>query len=45
MTRIMGTLQEDVCTFVTVSRSFLFRMRNVSDKNMLRKSNYTLYVQ
>jgi hypothetical protein len=28
----MGTLHEDVCIFVTVSRSVLLRMKNVLDK-------------
>jgi len=27
-----GTLHEDLCTFVTISRSFLLRMRNVSNQ-------------
>jgi len=32
LTRIMGTLLEDLCTFVTIDRSFLLSVRNVSDK-------------
>jgi len=28
----MGTLHEDQYTFLIISRSFLLRMRNVSDK-------------
>ena len=28
----MGILREDVRTFMTISRSFLFRMRNVANK-------------
>ena len=32
MTRIMGTLQEGVCTFMTLSCWILFRMRNVQTK-------------
>ena len=31
MTRITGTLHEDQYTFCIISRSFLLRMRNVSD--------------
>ena len=30
--RKMGTLHEDLCTFMITSRSFLLIMRNVSDK-------------
>jgi hypothetical protein len=33
VTRITGTLHEDLCTFVIVSRRILLRMRNVSDKS------------
>ena len=32
LTRIMGTLREDQCTFM-ISRSVLLRMRNVADKS------------
>jgi hypothetical protein len=32
VTRITGTLHEDQYTFVTISRSVLLKMRNVSDK-------------
>jgi hypothetical protein len=32
MTRITGTLHEDVCTFIIAFRWSLLRMRNVSDK-------------
>ena len=28
----MGTLREHECTFLIITRSFLLRMRNVSDK-------------
>jgi len=31
--RITGTLHEDQCTFFVISRSFLLRMRNVSNNN------------
>ena len=32
LTRITGTLHEDPCSLMIISRSFLLRMRNVSDK-------------
>jgi hypothetical protein len=32
LTRIIGTLDEDVCTFMALSRCIRYRMRNVSDK-------------
>jgi hypothetical protein len=32
MRRIRGNVPEDVCKFVIISRSFLVRMRNISDK-------------
>jgi hypothetical protein len=32
MTRITGTLHEDLCTFVIISRWILLRIRNFSDK-------------
>ena len=32
LTRITGTLHEDLCTFMIISHSVLLRMRNVSDK-------------
>jgi hypothetical protein len=40
----MGTLHEDVCTFMTVSRWILLRMRNISD-NIYREDQNTFYVQ
>jgi hypothetical protein len=42
LTRITGTLPEDQYTFLIVSRSVLFRMRNVSDKSC-RENQNTLY--
>ena len=39
MTRIMGTLHEDLCTFMIISHSFLLRMRNVSDKRLRESQN------
>ena len=38
------TLHEDLCPFVTISRSTLFRMRNVSDK-ICKGNQNTFYVQ
>jgi hypothetical protein len=32
LTRITGTLHEDLCTFIVISRSILLSMRNLSDK-------------
>jgi hypothetical protein len=32
MTRITGTLHEDVCTFMTIPRSLILRLTNVSEK-------------
>jgi hypothetical protein len=40
LTRITGTLQEAVSTFITISRSVLFRMRTVSDKSR-RENQHT----
>ena len=37
----MGTLHEDVLTFMTISRCFLHRMKNVSSKSC-RENQYTL---
>jgi hypothetical protein len=38
MTRIGGTLREDLCIFM-ISRSILFRMRNVLDKSCRENQN------
>ena len=35
----MGTLYEDLHTFVIISRSFILRMRNVSDKSCTENEN------
>ena len=43
MTTVTGTLHEDQYTFLITSRSFLFGMRNVSDKNCSENEN-TLFV-
>jgi len=45
MTRLKDTLPEDQYTFSIISRSFLFRMRNISEKNVKRNSKHTFYVQ
>ena len=37
--RITGTLHEDQCTFLVVSRSVLLRMRNVSGKSCRQNQN------
>jgi len=39
MTRIMGTVHEDLCTFMIISHSVLLRMRNVSDKHLGESQN------
>jgi len=39
MTRITGTLHEYEYTFLIISRSFLLRMRNVSDKSCRENQN------
>jgi len=35
----MGTLHEDLCTFLIISHSVLLRMRNVSDKSLRENQN------
>jgi hypothetical protein len=40
----MGTLREDLCTFMVLYRGILLRMRNVSDKRC-RESQNTFYIQ
>jgi hypothetical protein len=37
--RITGTLREDLCTFMIISRWILLRMRNVSDKSCRETQN------
>ena len=39
MRRITGTLHEDQCTFLIISRSVLLTMRNVSDKSCRENQN------
>jgi len=39
MTRITGTLREDQHTFMIISRSFLLRLKNVSDKSCAENEN------
>ena len=41
MLRILGTLRDDLCTFM-MSRSILLNMRNVSDK-LCRENQYTSF--
>jgi hypothetical protein len=40
MTRIIGTLHEDQYTCMIISRSFLLKMRNISDKICKKKTNF-----
>jgi len=44
LTRITGTLHEDLCTFMITPRSVLVGMRNVRQE-MQKKSKPTFYVQ
>jgi hypothetical protein len=44
LTRIAGTLHEELCTFMIISRLILLRMRNVSDKSC-RENQNTFCVQ
>jgi hypothetical protein len=44
LTRIIGTLHEDQYTSVTISRSVLLRMRNVSGK-ICRKNQNTRFFE
>ena len=39
LTRITGTLHEDLCTFVVIPRWILPRLRNVSDKRCRKNQN------
>jgi len=39
LTRITGTIHEDLCTFFIISRPVLLRMRNVSDKSCRETQN------
>jgi len=39
VTRIRGTLREDQYTFLIISRSFLLRMRNLSEKRCGESQN------
>ena len=43
MPRMTGTLHEDRCTFMTVSRGFLLSMRDDSDKYSTENQN-TLFM-
>jgi len=44
MTGITGTVRGDQHTFLVISRSVLFKMRNVSDKSC-RENQNTCFVQ
>jgi len=39
LTRIMGTLHKDICTFLSISHWILLRIRNVSDKSCRQNQN------
>jgi hypothetical protein len=39
LTTITGTLHDDLCTFMIISRWILVRMRNVSDKSCTENQN------
>jgi hypothetical protein len=39
LTRIMGTLQEDICTFVTITCWILLSIRKISDKSCRENQN------
>jgi hypothetical protein len=39
ITRITGTLQEDLYTFLNIFRSVLLRIKNVSDKSRRKNQN------
>jgi hypothetical protein len=39
MTRISGTLHENLYTFTIISRSFLIKIRNISDKSCIKHQN------
>ena len=41
MAKITGTLHDDVCTFMIISRSSLLRMKHVSDK--IRSENQDIF--
>jgi len=44
MTKIMATLREDLCAFITLYRWIFRRMRNVSDK-LYKENQNTFHVQ
>jgi hypothetical protein len=45
VTRITGTLHEDQYTLLIIARSFILRMRKLSEKSWREKSKYTFYIQ
>jgi hypothetical protein len=44
LTRITGTLHEDLRTFVIISRSSPLRMRNVAEKKFVEKNQITHFI-
>ena len=44
MTILTGTLYEDVCTSIIISRTIVFRVRKISD-NICKKIKIQYYVQ
>jgi len=44
MKRITGTLHEDLCTFIIISRSFLLRIRNISEKRCRENQNTSFII-
>jgi hypothetical protein len=40
-----GTLREDLCTFMIISRSILLRMRSILGGMLSRKSKHAFYIQ
>ena len=45
LTRVPGTLYENLCTFMITYRWILLWMRNISEKKLYRNSKHTLYAQ
>jgi len=39
----VGTLREDLHTFMIISRSILLKMRNISDNNIKKDKTLSLY--
>jgi hypothetical protein len=45
VTGTMGTVDEDINTFMTICQWILLRTRNVSEKKVVEKSKHTFHVQ